>query len=511
MSERLTDPQRNALLRRVDWRFLLHQTDAPEVRDWAFGTLSEATRLTARAAAESAAGVDLVVLNDPNRGRLAAARDALRPGGEVYCEWRLPRPGGVKRARRVLRAVGFDEIRVLWPWPPPWLQAPQFWLPVDAPEAIRQFVATRPAATSLWQRGGRRALPTAAGRGAIAPVCALARRPQAGRPRPVDPLSELLDGHGRAAPGGAAEPSWALLTGGRRTISKVIGVPLGAGTPSEIVIKFARVPEADASLRHEADVLSALADSSPIRGAPRVLATGRRCARVAVAESAIRGVSLLSRLTPETFSELASAVTTLLIELAGTAEPQPRQSWDARLVSGPLQTFSRLFAAALDAPILEAAQRRLATLGPLPLCCEHRDCSPWNLVVTPAGQTALLDWESAEPQGLPAIDLIYFLTNAAFMLERALDSGRTRETYRRLLDPGSSLGRIAAGCMERYCRAVGVDSGQLPALRTLCWIVHARSDHAHATADAAGPPTAHALAHGTFFGLLDEELRVPRP
>jgi aminoglycoside phosphotransferase (APT) family kinase protein len=35
---------------------------------------------------------------------------------------------------------------------------------------------------------------------------------------------------------------------------------------------------------------------------------------------------------------------------------------------------------------------------------EQRDFGPWNLLVTPAGQIAVLDWESAEVDGLPALD-----------------------------------------------------------------------------------------------------------
>jgi hypothetical protein len=516
MSELLPEARRNALLRRIDWRFLLHQVSTPQTLDWGAGKLSAAMRLAADVADGHPGAVDLVVLANPTGRRLAAAHDALRPGGTVYCEWRIPRPGGAQQARRLLRAAGFTDTRILWPWPPPALRAPAFWLPADAPGAIRQFIAMRPAASSLWQRGGRRALPAATACGLLAPVCALARRPQARAPRQhaADPISELVSGDCRAHPGRRGEePAWALLTGGPRTISKVVGVPLdAAGARSEIVVKFARVPEADSGLHHEADVLAGLAARrSVIPGVPQVLATGRRCGRIAVAETAIHGVPLFSLLTRETYREWASRVTTLLIELAGAPDPQPRDSWNTRLVSRPFETFQRLFMDAVGASTLEAARRTLAVLGPLPLTCEHRDCAPWNLVLATGDQLAMLDWESAEPQGLPAMDLIYFLTNAAFMVEGALKSGRARETYGRLLDRTSFLGRVAADCLERYCTAVGIESGQLAALRVLCWIVHARSEHARATADSAGPPSARALQEGTFIGLLEEELRLNSP
>ncbi len=514
MSERLRETERNALLRRVDWRFLLQQVTTPEVLDWASGRLSEAIRLVTSVVEGNATSVDLVVIAHPTRRLLTAAHDVLRPGGEVYCEWRLPLPGGLQRVRRVLQGAGFTDITILWPWPPPLLRSPQFWLPVGAPPALKAFAALRPGPTSQWQRAGRSALPTAAAVGLLAPVCALARRQgaAAGRSRPADPLGELTTSGSaaRLRPGG--EPSWVLLTGGHRAVNKVVGLPfLGSDSAPGMVVKFARVPEADSGLVHEAEVLSALAATgSLIPGVPHVLATGRRCGRMAVAESAIHGVPLVSRLTRETFPELAASVTTWLIKLAGAAEPQPRESWDARLVTGPLEAFERMFAGAVDASTIEVARRRLATLGPLPLSCEHRDCSPWNVILAADGEPALLDWESAEPQGLPAMDLIYFLTNAALVLEGTLESSRSRETYARVLDPATSIGRVAAGCMERYCAQVGVDSSTLAGLRLLCWIVHARSNHAQATADVAGAPSRRALQEGTFLGLIHEELRLHR-
>jgi hypothetical protein len=490
---------------------LLQHVTTPEAVDWASGRLSEAIRLVTKVVEGNAGSVDLVVIAHPTRRLLAAAHDVLGPGGEVYCEWHLPVPGGLQRVRQLLQAAGFTDIAILWPWPPPWLGSPQFWLPVGAPSAVKKFAALRPAATSRWQRAGRSALPAAAVVGLLAPVCAIARRQEAAapRPRPADPLGELITSGSAARPHPGGEPSWALLTGGHRAVSKVVALPfLGSDSAPDMVVKFARVPEADSGLSHEAEVLSALAArGSPIPGVPQVLATGRRCGRIAVAESAIHGVPLLSRLTRETFPDLAARVTTWLIKLAG-AEPQPRERWDARLVTGPLEAFERMFACAVDSSTIEVARTTLATLGPLPLSCEHRDCSPWNVILAANGEPALLDWESAEPQGLPAMDLIYFLTNAALVLEGTLESSRSRETYARVLDPATWIGRVAADCLKRYCAEVGVDSRTLAPLRLLCWIVHARSDHAQATADVAGAPSRRALEGGTFLRLIQEELRL---
>src|SRR5579875_1391535 len=178
---RLRGGRENLLLRRVDWRFLLHATHAPTVLDLARGRLAEALPLVGELTASAPA--DLVVVSRPTRRKLARARAALQVGGELYCEWRLPRPAGIWRARRTLRRAGFVDIRIHWPGPWPAMAAPHFWLSLDCDPAIEHLLraASRPgpwagAARLLW----RLALRT----GLLAPLCVVARR---GPLAPADP------------------------------------------------------------------------------------------------------------------------------------------------------------------------------------------------------------------------------------------------------------------------------------------------------------------------------------
>lgn len=50
----------------------------------------------------------------------------------------------------------------------------------------------------------------------------------------------------------------------------------------------------------------------------------------------------------------------------------------------------------------------------LPLVFEHGDLSYPNLLLLPTGEPGVLDWELANPDGLPACDLFLFLTYVAF-------------------------------------------------------------------------------------------------
>jgi hypothetical protein len=484
--------QRNAVLRPLDWRFLLDRVERPRAAILTKRRNSEGLRLVF-APEDPARRPNLVVGGFPSAALGARAIGMLAHGGEIACSWRLPRPTGVRRALRRLERAGFDDVRAYWSGPLPFRQ-PQFWLRLDDRAATEHLLAARPARSPLG-RLLRRIWALAARSGLLAPVCVIGRKP-----------GSAVEGPAGGDPPTGGRPG-TLLTGGRRSINKVVGLAFdrGSSTPARVV-KVARVEEAEDGLAREAAVLRALGESrANLGGIPRLLGEGRRGGMLAVEESTIEGASLLDSLSPENLAERATSVTDLLIELAGEPSPSPEGEWRERLVDDPLRRFEREFGPALSQGAAEAAARLLDRIGDMPLVPEHRDCSPWNVVLA-GGGPALLDWESAEPSGLPGLDLVYFLANSAFVLDGALDSGRTRESYASLLDRGTRQGRVAAEACERYAAAVGIDVEAFPRLRLLCWIVHSRSDYRHLALETAGAPVRGALRASTFLGLIEEEL-----
>lgn len=496
--EALPERELNALLRRVDWRFLLGAREAPEVADLTGGKTSRAVALIAAGTSPPPGCAAVAVTGYPTRLGLRGAVDAIRPGGEVVCLWRTPRPAAAGRAAARMRAAGLVDVRVHWPGPIPF-RAPQFWLPLDSRPAAAHLLESRPP-RSRWQAMLRPLWRAAARGGLLAPLCAIGRLPGGDREAGTTP----------GAIDAIAPPSspLLLLSGGGRSINKVVGLPFDAGkaTPSAIV-KFARVPAADRALEREAEALRLLEEEHPqVSGIPRLLGRERRAGRTALAESGVFGRPLIAELTAESFASLASLVSDWLVGLVGVEEKPARSEWWERLVGGPLATFERDFGAVAAPDTIVRIRRHLEELDDLPPACEHRDCSPWNVLLGPDGAPALLDWESAEPHGLPGLDLAYFLANAAFLLDGALASGGTRESYLWLLDPGSRHGREAAACAASYRDRVGLSEAAWWRLRLLCWVVHSRSDHRHLTMAAAGTPTAEALRGSTYLGLIEAEL-----
>jgi aminoglycoside phosphotransferase (APT) family kinase protein len=138
--------------------------------------------------------------------------------------------------------------------------------------------------------------------------------------------------------------------------------------------------------------------------------------------------------------------------------------------------------------------------------CEQRDFSPWNVLVSPSGDLAVVDWESAEPRGLPGLDLVYFLAHASFFVEGTMGSGREPATYAAMLEPSSVTGEVFLECASRYADRTGIDEAALVPLRLLAWMIHAPSDHAHLALGADGAPDRRDLAASLFLKLWREDL-----
>jgi glycosyltransferase involved in cell wall biosynthesis len=410
----------------------------------------------------------------------------LLPDAELLAHWRLPRPGGARRVRRQAEAAGYADVRVYWAGPLPH-RLPQFWLPVEDEAATDYLLASRAprsAAGSIL----RHLWCTLRSAGLLAPIYVVGRRP-GGPDEEGIPLSSSCP--------------LLLLTTGHRSINKAVGLAFEPeATQPAKAVKFARVPEAEPGLEREAAVLRRLGDERPdLDGVPCLVGEGSRAGRLAVVQEAVAGQSLLDALDAENFEDVAMRVTRLLIELARSGEAEPTPDWRQRLVAEPLGWFERHFESA------PGAKAALDGLGDLPGACEHRDCSPWNVLITPAGEPVLLDWESTEPKGLPGPDLVYFLANCAFVLDKALESGRTRESYARLLDPATPHGRVAARAIAEYRAALGISAADFRRLRILTWVVHCRSDYRHLELESRGDPSVEALRSSTFLGLLEEDLR----
>lgn len=516
------EQQRNRLLRRADWRFLLDNPWPEKSICLNRGFLAQAVQAVSSkditGEKDFPGEFDLVVARNPNSTALQKAWLALRSSGSFYSEWYSPMVGGTAGIRKRLEAAGFTDVVCYWPWPIPTFSPALFWLPLDAPQAVRYFLSNRSQPTSLlahfassllqilWKFFRKTHL--------LVPVCVTARKsdPVAVPIFQDNPEEDILTHWGNVKSAGKPRRFNAFMwTGGKRSINKVILYQFANGEEiPQRIVKLPRTPETVPALIHEAHILQALhaRKSEAATRAPAVLFLHELNGMVALEETTVLGRPLYTVLNKENTLGLVIKVTDWLSSLAVGEPLVPREVWWDRLVEPALHDFEQAFGAMLDRSVLPKCRMILNRLGALPQVFEHRDCSPWNLLVTTSGELAVLDWESAEQDGLPALDLVYFLTYLAFFIDGSIKNGKFIESYRRASDPATFTGSVKVASLVRYIECTGLDSGILQPLRLLAWLIHSRSEIRHLSADTGGSPQPAALQHSLFYNLVLEELAI---
>jgi hypothetical protein len=505
---RSAESARNERLRLVDWRFLLPSPHPRRVFCPERGALADAlTDVADQVVANARPGeCDLAAAVAPDAAALRALREALAPGGVCYTEW----PSGAGDARAVasgLREAGFERVVCYRRWPRS-ARLPAYWIPLDA-RGAEAFVRAR---ARLPGGRVRRLVTELAGRG---------REVLRGRiggslhaiavagPGPVPDPFRLLE---------ANWPAWTLAdrperlslllaTGGPRSVSKVVLLAFAEpeAVPS-VVFKAPRVPEAAEGVRREAEVLERVGARGLI-GVPRLLLRSERDGTPMIVETALAGQPLEGLIDGRNLGFWAERATDWLAALGGGGQVRPATHWLEAIVEPTLARFEQAFGGVVDREMFQAGAAIVRRIGDLPSVPEQRDFGPWNVLVGPDGALAVLDWESGEVDGLPALDLLYFLAYASFSVDRARDRDHRIASFRRSLDPASQTGALRRHSLERYTRTLGLAPASLGPLRALVWLIHAYSDARHAEADAGGPPSAEALRRSLFLALWTAEVR----
>lgn len=339
------------------------------------------------------------------------------------------------------------------------------------------------------------------------PICAIARCPADDLGERFEPTAWLRERWPDWGLGPTPERlSMLLVTGGLRSVNKVVLLAFAEPGPVPLVaVKAPRVDVAAAGIRRESAALASLTVRLP--GVPRILFRREIEGVPLLGEAAFAGRPLESVLTRRNLVTWSTRVTDWLAALVGAAPALPAAHWRETFVEPVLSRFGERFGRLADPALLRTSEEIVRGIGPLPPVTEQRDFSPWNLLVTTAGDIAVLDWESAEVVGLPALDLLYYLAFASFNVERANDLKNRVASYRRLLDPSTPTGALRRNCLARYLEALGLDASHLGPLRVLVWMIHAESEYCRAAADVGATPPEEVLARGLFLALWTEEVR----
>lgn len=238
-----------------------------------------------------------------------------------------------------------------------------------------------------------------------------------------------------------------------------------------LVGKVPRLPGDDRPLTREAANLRALESvrSGGFDCVPQLIVHETKPGQSLLLETTVQGVPIRLRATGS--PSIVDKVVDWLIEFhaATLRSSNTVGEWYERLADDPGERFLAL----LPSPTVERhLVNRTADIGAalrdreIPLVFEHGDFSPPNILVDHDGTIGVVDWELAEPDGLPALDLFFLLAATAFARDGATTEEAYLASFRRAFFGPSAW---APPYISRYARRLGLSGQALRPLFVLCW------------------------------------------
>jgi hypothetical protein len=296
------------------------------------------------------------------------------------------------------------------------------------------------------------------------------------------------------------ERRWALVAPGDYPSQKVLFflfAPAAAGPDS--VVKITRDPRFNARLENEWRALTLLRERGLGRGGmlPRPLFFGQHGGLAVLGESAIDGEPFRRQTHATADCPYARGAVEWLLDL-GTATAS-RARTDARSVAGlePLfEQFKRIYRLEADEEDFLGAQASALARGVdgLLLVFQHGDPGPWNILITADERPAFLDWEAAEPDGMPLWDLFHFLRSYSFTVSRAAGRRDPLRSFAEHWLAQSALNRLLVETTGRFCTQAGLAPGLVEPLFYVCWMHRALKEA------ATLPP--RRLQNGRYVNIL---------
>jgi len=295
---------------------------------------------------------------------------------------------------------------------------------------------------------------------------------------------------------------WGLSARGEYRSRKVLFFLFNraAETP-EYIVKMTRDSMLNPRLENEGRALEWLAEHGigDRETLPQVVFQGHHHDLAIVGETMIDGVPFEQRSGGAVDCPLAGAAAAWLTELgAATADTSAVSPLQVAEALGRLfERFAQIYT--LTPVRYDFLAGQIAAIGRsrsrIPLVFQHGDPGTWNIWVTPSERVAFLDWEAAEPQGMPLWDLFYFVRTYGAWVMRAGSSGDIMKGFAGQFLSASPFQRLLIAATEHYQARVGVAPELVEPLFYSCWMHRALKESTRLTAGN--------LERGHYFSVLN--------
>ena len=248
------------------------------------------------------------------------------------------------------------------------------------------------------------------------------------------------------------------------------------GTQPNIVVKMVRDPSFNYRLENEAQSLHLLVEKRLFEpeALPQVVFSGHHAGLAIVGESAIEGVPFRQKTAATADCPFGLAALDWFVELgAATADAQSASPSEiGKGLTQLLEWFVEIYQPTSEQHIfLEQQISKLSHIDtPVPLVFQHGDPGPWNMLVTPGGRVAVLDWEAAEAAGMPGWDLFYFMRSYSLDAARKLGVNNRMAGFTQQFLNDTPLSRLFVNTIARYCQRIGLDGRLIEPLFYTCWM-----------------------------------------
>jgi hypothetical protein len=295
---------------------------------------------------------------------------------------------------------------------------------------------------------------------------------------------------------------WGLSARGEYRSRKVLFFLFepAAETP-QYIVKMTRDPALNPRLENEGRALEWLTARGigDLETLPQIVFQGHHHDLAIVGETVIDGVPFEQRSSGAADCPLAGAAAAWLTDLgAATADTSAASALQVGEVLGTLfDRFAQIYTLTPKQHEFLAGQIAVISRSRsrIPLVFQHGDPGTWNIWVTPSERVAFLDWEAAEPQGMPLWDLFYFVRTYGAWAMRAGSSGDIMKGFVSQFLSASPFQQLLIVATEQYRKQVDVPAELIEPLFYTCWMHRALKESTRLTAGN--------LQRGHYFSLLN--------